>query len=69
MTVVADSATLMASAMRSVVELENIDLPSILKLSETLNLQAADLAIATASPEEIDAVLQIARSFQRLDVQ
>ena len=63
MTVVADSATLMASAMRSVVELENIDLPSILKLSETLNLQAADLAIATASPEEIDAVLQTARSF------
>ncbi|MEV7340073.1 GntR family transcriptional regulator [Streptomyces sp. NPDC093544] len=63
MTVVADSSTLMASAMRSVVELENIDLPSILKLAETLNLQAVDLAIATASPEEIDAVLEIAKSF------
>jgi GntR family transcriptional repressor for pyruvate dehydrogenase complex len=63
MTVIADSATLMASAMRSVVELENIDLPSILKLSETLQLQAVDLAITTASPEEIDAVLETARSF------
>jgi DNA-binding FadR family transcriptional regulator len=63
MTVVADSSILMASAMRSVVELENIDLPSILILAETLNLQAVDLAITTASPEEIDAVLEIAKSF------
>ncbi|MFC9844431.1 FadR/GntR family transcriptional regulator [Streptomyces sp. NPDC060223] len=63
MTVIADSSTLMASAMRSVVELENIDLPSILKLAETLNLQAVDLAITTATPEEIDAVLATAKSF------
>lgn len=63
MTVIADSSTLMAAAMRSVVELENIDLPSILKLAETLNLQAVDLAITTAAPEEIDAVLETAKSF------
>jgi GntR family transcriptional repressor for pyruvate dehydrogenase complex len=63
MTVIADSSTLMASAMRSVVELENVDLPAILQLSETLNLQAVDLAIAIANSDEITEVQQIAMSF------
>jgi len=62
-TVAADSATVMASAMRAVVELEGIDLASILQLSETLNLQAVDLAIAQASDEEIAHLRVLSVSF------
>lgn len=62
-TVTADSSTLMASAMRSIVELEGIDLESILKLSEALNLQAIDRALAVADDVEIARVREIAESF------
>ncbi len=63
MTVVADSSVLMASAMRSVVELENIDLLSLLDLSETLNLRAVELAIASAETAEIEEVGRAAAHF------
>jgi GntR family transcriptional repressor for pyruvate dehydrogenase complex len=63
MTVVADSSLLMASAMSSVVELDNVDLPSILDLSETLNLRAVELAIASAASAEIEEVGRAAAHF------
>lgn len=62
-TVTADSSTLMASAMRSIVELEGIDLKSVLKLSETLNLQAVDRALTVADDAEIARVQELAESF------
>ena len=61
--VVADSGTLMAAAMGSVVELEGIDLPSILRLSESLNLQAAARAIEVADDDEIGELREVALAF------
>lgn len=62
-TVVVDSGTLMEAAIGSVVELEGIDLPSILRLSEALNLQAVDRAIEGARDEEIEELRAVAQSF------
>ncbi|MFD6697914.1 MULTISPECIES: FadR/GntR family transcriptional regulator [unclassified Microbacterium] len=62
-TVIVDANTLMAAAMGSVVELEGVDLPSILRLSETLNLQAVERAIEVASDEEVAALREVAASF------
>jgi DNA-binding FadR family transcriptional regulator len=66
--VVAESSALMTSAMTAVVKLENIDLLSILDLSETLYLQAASLAVDVASDEEIARLREAAGRFDpRLD--
>ena len=61
--VVAESSALMRSAMNAVVELENIDLPSIVDLSETLYLLAAGLAIEVATDEEIAGLREAAERF------
>jgi GntR family transcriptional repressor for pyruvate dehydrogenase complex len=61
--VTADSSTLMAAAMTAVVELESIDLHSILELSETLYQQAVALAIDVADDEEIQALREAAERF------
>jgi DNA-binding FadR family transcriptional regulator len=62
--VVAESSALMTSAMTAVVKLENIDLLSILDLSETLYLQAARLAVDAASDEEIARLREAAGRFE-----
>jgi GntR family transcriptional repressor for pyruvate dehydrogenase complex len=62
--VVAESSALMTSAMTAVVKLENIDLLSILDLSETLYLQAARLAVDAASDEEIAGLREAAGRFE-----
>jgi DNA-binding FadR family transcriptional regulator len=62
--VVAESSALMASAMTAVVELENIDLISIIDLSETLYLLAAGLAVEVASDEEIARLREAAERFE-----
>lgn len=51
--VVAESAALMHSAMTAVVELESIDLVSILDLSETLYQQVVSLAVEQATDAEL----------------
>lgn len=51
--VVAESSALMHSAMTAVVELEGIDLVSILDLSETLYQQVVTLAVGVATDEEL----------------
>jgi DNA-binding FadR family transcriptional regulator len=53
----------MATAMRSVVELDKIDLLSILDLSEMLNLRSVELAITSAEFSEIAEVRQAATHF------
>jgi DNA-binding FadR family transcriptional regulator len=61
--VTADASTLMAAAMTAVVELENIDLLSILELSETLYQQAVSLAIDVADDDDIKALREAAERF------
>jgi GntR family transcriptional repressor for pyruvate dehydrogenase complex len=51
--VTADASSLMASAMTAVVELEGIDLLSILDLSESLYAQAVSIAIDRAEPGDV----------------
>lgn len=51
--IAAESTALMHSAMTAVVELESVDLVSILDLSETMFQQAVTLAINVATDEEI----------------
>jgi GntR family transcriptional repressor for pyruvate dehydrogenase complex len=51
--VTADAASLMTSAMSAVVELEGVDLLSILDLSESLYSQAVSIAIDRAEPDDV----------------
>jgi DNA-binding FadR family transcriptional regulator len=61
--VTAESATLMAAAMAAVVALENVDLASILELSEVLYLKAVALAVGAAHPDELGALMAVAARF------
>lgn len=54
--VTADASSLMTSAMTAVVELEGIDLLSILDLSESLYAQAVSIAIDRAEPGDVTAL-------------
>ena len=62
--VTAESAALMSSAMNAVVELENIDLPSMLHLSEAFYLKSADLAVREASDDELAELRVLAEAFR-----
>ncbi|WP_168770927.1 FadR/GntR family transcriptional regulator [Glaciibacter flavus] len=63
--VVAESSALMHSAMTAVVELEGIDLVSILDLSETLYQQVVALAVAVATDEELADFREKTEAVQR----
>lgn len=63
--VVAESSALMHSAMTAVVELESIDLVSILDLSETLYQQVVTLAVDVATDVEIAAFRQSMLAVER----
>ncbi|WP_022891297.1 FadR/GntR family transcriptional regulator [Agromyces subbeticus] len=63
--VVAESSALMHSAMTAVVELESIDLVSILDLSETLYQQVVSLAVEVASDDELAAFRESMEAVQR----
>jgi GntR family transcriptional regulator, transcriptional repressor for pyruvate dehydrogenase complex len=66
--ITAESTALMSSAMNAVVELENIDLPSMLHLSEAFYLKSADLAIREASDDELAELRTVAEAFHsRMD--
>jgi GntR family transcriptional regulator, transcriptional repressor for pyruvate dehydrogenase complex len=58
--VTARSDALMSAAMTAVVELENIDLASIIELSEMFYLKAASLAVRVAEPAELDGLVATA---------
>ncbi len=62
--VTADGTALVSSALAAVVELEDIDLLSILDVSEVFYLKAAALAIAEASDEEIAELRRAAEHFR-----
>jgi GntR family transcriptional repressor for pyruvate dehydrogenase complex len=62
--ITAESGALMSSAMNAVVELENIDLPSILHLSEAFYLKSADLAVLEASDDELAELRTLAEAFR-----
>lgn len=61
--ITAESAALMSSAMNAVVELENIDLPSMLHLSEAFYLKSADLAVREAGDDELAELRTVAEAF------
>lgn len=62
--ITAESDALMSSAMNAVVELENIDLPSLLHLSEAFYLKSADLAVGEASDDELAGLRTVAEAFR-----
>lgn len=62
--ITAESAALLSSAMNAVVELENIDLPSLLHLSEAFYLKSADLAVREASDDELAGLRILAEAFR-----
>jgi GntR family transcriptional repressor for pyruvate dehydrogenase complex len=63
--VIAESAALLASAMNAVIELEDIDLPSILDVSEAVYAKAVELGIREATDEELVALRATADRFTR----
>ncbi len=62
--VTADGSALVSSALAAVVELEGIDLLSILDLSEVFYVKAAALAVTEASDEELAALRIAAEHFR-----
>jgi DNA-binding FadR family transcriptional regulator len=62
--VVAESSALMSQAMTAVVELEGIDLLSILELSETLYQQVMAMAMDNATDEKIAELRRAAQRFE-----
>ena len=62
--VTAKSEALMSAAMAAVVELENIDLASIIELSDVFYLKAASLAVRVAEPAELDDLVAAAERFR-----
>jgi DNA-binding FadR family transcriptional regulator len=62
--VIAESGAILAAAMNSVVELENIDLLSIFDLSEAVYLKVVGLAMTKASDKEIAALQAAADRFK-----
>jgi DNA-binding FadR family transcriptional regulator len=61
--VIAESAALMSSAMNAVIELEDIDLPSIIGVSEAIYTKAVELGIDEATDEELVSLRAIAERF------
>ena len=61
--VTAESDALLSAAMTAVVELENIDLASIIELSDMFYLKAASLAVRVAEPAELDDLMAAAERF------
>jgi DNA-binding FadR family transcriptional regulator len=61
--VIAESAALMSSAMNAVIELEDIDLPSIIAVSEAIYAKAVELGIREATDEEIESLRATADRF------
>ena len=62
--ITAESGALMSSAMNAVIELENIDLLSMLHLSEAFYLKSADLAVREASDDELAELRTLAEAFR-----
>lgn len=62
--VTADGEALIASALAAVVQLEDVDLLSIIDLSEGLYLHAAHLAMTEATDEDLTALRVAADSFR-----
>lgn len=61
--ITAETSALMSSAINAVVELENIDLPSILDLSEAFYLKSAELAVRHSSDSELADLRVCAEAF------
>lgn len=61
--VTADGSTLVSSALAAVVELEDIDLLSILDVSETFYLKAGTIGVAEATADELRELRTSAESF------
>jgi GntR family transcriptional regulator, transcriptional repressor for pyruvate dehydrogenase complex len=62
--VTAQSDALLSAAMTAVVELESIDLASIIELSDMLYVKAASLAVRAAQPAELDDLMAVAERFR-----
>ncbi|MEC3976967.1 FadR/GntR family transcriptional regulator [Amycolatopsis sp. H20-H5] len=62
--VTAEPVELIRLAMGAIVELENIDLPSIIDLSEAFYVKAVELAVARATDEELSELRDAAESFR-----
>lgn len=62
--VTADGEALIATALAAVVQLEEVDLPSIIDLSEGFYLHAVHLAVTEASDAELAALRTAAEAFR-----
>ncbi len=62
--VTADGEALIASALAAVIQLEDVDLPSIIDLSEGFYLHAVQLATTTATDADLAALRRAAESFR-----
>ncbi len=62
--VTADGEALIATALAAVVQLEDVDLPSIIDLSEGFYLHAVRLAVTEATDEELAGLRRAAESFR-----
>lgn len=58
--VTAQSEAMLSAAMAAVVELESIDMASIIELSDMLYVKAASLAVRAAQPAELDDLMAVA---------
>jgi DNA-binding FadR family transcriptional regulator len=63
--VIAEPAAVMSSAMSAVIELEDIDLPAILQVSEAVYAKAVELGVKEASDEELESLRVTADRFTR----
>ncbi|MGI8592447.1 MAG: FadR/GntR family transcriptional regulator [Nakamurella sp.] len=62
--VIAEPGKLLTSAMKAVVQLENVDLLSILEVSEALYIKALQLAAANATPDDLSTLRAAADRFE-----
>lgn len=62
--VTADGEALIATALAAVVQLEDVDLPSIIELSEGFYLHAAQLAVTEATDAELAGLHRSAEAFR-----
>lgn len=62
--VIAESSSLLSQAFQAVVELENVDLDSVLDLSEIVYEKAVSLGVTRATEEEIRELREAAEGFR-----
>jgi len=62
--VIAESGSLLAQALEAVVELESVDLESVLDLSDLVYEKAVSLGVTRATEEEITELREAAESFR-----